>query len=416
MTEAGIATASFLLDNSLFAPPKISCDSAFSLKVKPNIKLLVRSVKQELSASRLDNVSEIRKIDKSNMLSFSVEAAKHYREAAKTAERISVSYSKPNNVIIAGMGGSGIGGELLKDWARDKTPVPIEVSKDYALPAYADKQSLVVCVSYSGETEESLNAFLDAKKRRCMTYCVSSGGSLLEFAEKLTVPYLRVPAGMPPRAALPYLFVPLLVLLEKTRLAPSVSNDLREGIELLERICQENSPEKPAKQNASKTLALKIGESVPVVYGFGVYRSVAQRFKQQFNENAKVPSKWESFPELDHNEVVGWEKAGELADHFVTIFLRDKKESNEVRSRIEVTKALMQPAGPKTFEVWSQGKSELARMLSAILVGDFASVYLAVLRNVDPTPVQTINVLKEKLGGTGARARIIRELQRISVS
>jgi glucose/mannose-6-phosphate isomerase len=369
-----------------------------------------------LSASPLDSIGEIRRIDKSNMLSFSVGAAKHYHEAAKTAAKITSDYSKPENIIIAGMGGSGIGGELVKDWARDKAQVPIEVSKDYALPAYAGKQSLVVCVSYSGETEESLNAFLDAKKRHCMIFCVSSGGSLLEFAEKLSVPCLRVPAGMPPRAALPYLFVPLLVLLEKTCLVPNVSNDLREGIELLERISQENSPEKPAKHNASKTLALNIGECVPVVYGFGFYRSVAQRFKQQFNENAKVPSKWEFLSELDHNEVVGWEKAGELADHFVAIFLRDKKEPDEVRSRIEVTKALMQPAGPKTFEVWSQGKSELARMLSTIIVGDFTSVYLAILRKVDPTPVQTINVLKEKLGRTGTRARIIRELQKISAS
>src|SRR3990170_2109898 len=124
------------------------------------------------------------------------------------------------------MGGSAIGGELLKDYARSQAPVPIEVSKDYTLPAYAGKRSLVVIISYSGDTEESLSAFLDATKRQCMVYCVSSGGSLLEFAEKLNVPHLRVPAGMPPRAASPYLLVPQLVLLEKMGLVSGVSESL----------------------------------------------------------------------------------------------------------------------------------------------------------------------------------------------
>ena len=211
------------------------------------------------------------------------------------------------------MGGSAIGGELLKDYARSQAPVPIEVSKDYTLPAYAEQSSLVVIVSYSGETEESLSAFLDAQRRHCMTYCISSGGSLLEFAEKLNVPHLRVPAGMPPRAASPYLLVPQLVLLEKMGLVSGVSEGLSDASRNLEKISRENAPEKPAESNPAKLLASGINGTVPVVYGFGIYRGVAQRWKQQFNENAKVPAKWDVFPELDHNEIVGWEKAGALA-------------------------------------------------------------------------------------------------------
>jgi glucose/mannose-6-phosphate isomerase len=367
-----------------------------------------------LATSVLDEIGKIKKIDKSNMLSFCVEAPKHYQEAAKTAERISLRYAKPENIIVAGMGGSGIGGELLKDWARDKARVPIEVSRDYSLPAYANEKSLVLIVSYSGETEESLSAFLDAAKMKCMIYCISSGGSLLDFAEKLSVPYLRVSSGMPPRAALPYLFVPLLISLEKMKTVSSASEDLSEAIKLLERISGENSPEKPVKDNLAKTLASGINETVPVVYGFGVYRSVAQRFKQQFNENSKVPSKWEFFPELNHNEIVGWEKAGKLAKHFSTIFIRDNAESSEIRSRIETTKTLMQPNSSKMFEVWSQGKSELAKMLSTICIGDFASIYLAILRKVDPTPVKTIALLKEKMKEVGTKEKIIRELKKIS--
>jgi glucose/mannose-6-phosphate isomerase len=371
--------------------------------------------------SSLKDIDEIRRIDKSNMLQFSVEDAKHYSSAVELAQKITTKYSKPENVIIAGMGGSAIGGELLKDYARTQAPVPIEVNRDYSLPAYAGKRSLAVIVSYSGETEETLSAFLNAVKRQCKIFCISSGGNLLKFAEKLNVPHLRVPEGMPPRAASPYLLVPQLIILEKLGLISGVSEGLSEAFPNLQRGSRENAPEKPTSNNAAKSLASGINGTVPVIYGFGIYRGVALRWKQQFNENAKVPAKWEVFSELNHNEVVGWEKAGELAEHFSTVFLRDKNEPAEVRSRIETTKFLisfdwMRPLHekfPKQFEVWSQGKSTLAKMLSTILVGDFTSVYLAILRGIDPTPVQTIATLKQKLAETGTKKRIIRELEKL---
>jgi glucose/mannose-6-phosphate isomerase len=367
------------------------------------------------SKSVLDDMGKIREIDKSNMLAFCVDAEKHYREAARTAEKISLSYTDPANIIVAGMGGSAIGGELLKDWARDKAQVPIEVSRAYSLPAYANERSLVLVMSNSGETEESLSSFLDAVKRRCMIFCVSSGGSLLEFAEKLGVPYLRVASGMPPRAALPYMFVPLLRTLEKTGVVSGVSQELSEATKILARVAGENAPDKPVKTNFAKTLAAGVNGSVPEVYGFGVYRSVAQRFKQQFNENSKVPSKWEFFSELNHNEIVGWENAGKLEACFSTVFLRDKNEPDAIRSRIETTKTLV-PSGSKLFEVWSQGDCALARMLSTVCVGDFTSVYLAFLRGVDPTPVENINVLKAKTKQVGIKEKVKRELAELAGS
>jgi glucose/mannose-6-phosphate isomerase len=215
---------------------------------------------------------------------------------------------------------------------------------------------------------------------------------------------------MPPRVASPYLLVPQLVLLEKMSFVSGVAEGLSEATKLLEKISLENAPERPAESNPAKSLASGLNGTVPVVYGFGIHRGVAQRWKQQFNENAKVPAKWEFFPELDHNEIVGWEKAGELAGYFSIVFLRDKNEPAEVRSRIEITKSLM-PQASKQFEVWAQGNSALAKMLSTILVGDFTSIYLATLRGVDPTPVQTIATLKQKLGERGTKDRIIRELE-----
>ncbi|MGB9958934.1 MAG: bifunctional phosphoglucose/phosphomannose isomerase [Candidatus Bathyarchaeales archaeon] len=363
----------------------------------------------------LDNLKEIKRIDKSNMLSFCVEAAKHYENAFKIAKTVNVSCPlEPKAIIVAGMGGSAIGGELLKDWARDTLKVPLELCRDYALPAYADENTLAFIVSYSGETEETLSVFLEALKRKCMITCISSGGSLIEFAEKMSIPYLRVPHGFPPRAALPYLFIPTLVFVEKLGLVSKVEREIPEAIKVLRQVCEENAPQTPLKENFSKMLASNINGTVPVVYGFGVYRSVAQRFKQQFNENSKVPSKWEFFPELNHNEVVGWEKPEKLSKHFSAIFLRDKSEPEEIQSRIEATKELMLDKIAGVYEVWSRGEGRLAKMLSTTLIGDFASVYLALLREIDPTPVETINLLKRKIAETGARNKILHELKTLS--
>jgi glucose/mannose-6-phosphate isomerase len=362
----------------------------------------------------LDDPDKIKKIDKSDMLSFCVEAPKHYAEAAKLAKTVSINYSKPETIIVSGMGGSAIGGELLKDWTRDKISVPLEVCREYSLPAYADEETLVVVVSYSGETEESLSVFLDAVRRGCMVVCLSSGGALSEFAEKLGFPHLLVPSGMAPRATLPYLFIPLTFFLEKLGLVSHVSLEVSETVKDLRLVSEANSPERPIVGNFSKTLASNVCGTVPVVYGFGFYRAVAQRFKTQFNENSKVPSKWESFPELNHNEIVGWEAVNKLVGDFSVIFIRDDNESESIRQRIEATRELIINESLKTFEIRSLGKSMLAKMSSVICIGDFASVYLAVLRGVDPTPVRTISLLKEKIKQTGAKYKVIRELQKIS--
>ena len=364
--------------------------------------------------SVLDDIGEIRRIDKSDMLSFCVEAPRHYEKAAKLARKLRLPYPEPETIIIAGMGGSAIGGELLKDWARDKVPVPIEVCREYSLPAYTDANTLVFVVSYSGETEESLSAFLDAVKRRCMTVCVSSGGALREFARKLSVPHLLVPSGMAPRATLPYLFMPLVVMLERLGLVSDTAAEIAEAVKILTQVSSSNSPEKPLKDNFSKTLASNVCGTVPVIYGFDVYRAVAQRLKTQFNENSKNPAKWEFFPELNHNEIVGWEAAEELARCFSIIFIRDKDEPKPIRQRIEITKEIISKESVKTYEVWTSGEMRLAKMLSTVVIGDFTSVYLAVLRGIDPTPVRTITLLKERMKKTGIKEKIIRELERLS--
>jgi len=368
------------------------------------------------SETILDNPKKIKSQDKSNMLSFCTNISENYKQAYNLAQTIKVKFAKPDNIIVAGMGGSAIGGDLLKDWAKDQIQVPIEVNRDYQLPAYANKKTLVLITSYSGDTEESLSAFLDALNRGCMVYCVSSGGALLDFAERLKVPYLRVPKGMPPRAALPYLLMPLLVCMEKLGLVSGISAEVSEALDVLKKCSDAYAPNVAAKDNLAKTLALAINGSVPAFYGFGLYRGVAQRFKQQFNENSKIAAKWEVFPELDHNEIVGWEKSQDTAKDFSVIFIKDKHAPKAILSRIEITKQLMKNSGVKMFEVQSTGKTALAKMLSVVCVGDFASIYLAVLRGVDPMPVETINHLKAALGENKVKEETVAALEKLAKS
>ena len=362
----------------------------------------------------LDSVRAVRSVDGEDMLSFCVDASKHYKEAASLARTLSVGYPEPDAVVVAGMGGSGIGGELLKDWARGRISVPVDVCKEYSLPAYADSSTLVLAVSYSGETEETLTVFLEALRRKCMVVSVSSGGKLQEFSERMSIPHLLVPSGMAPRASLPYLFFPLIVCLEKLGLVSNSPQEMSESVEVLKQISGENSPIVPLSRNFSKKLAADINGTVPVVYGFGCYRTVAQRFKTQFNENSKNPAKWEFFPELDHNEIVGWEEAKQFEKWFSTIFIRDDEEPPEIRQRIEATKQLMRRQMKRQFEVHSRGKTCLARMASVICIGDFTSVYLAILRGIDPTPVKTITLLKQKVEETGLKAKVLRELEQLA--
>ncbi len=361
----------------------------------------------------LDNLDKIFAVDKSGMIDYAIDASKHYRKAVDVASQIKVDFPKPENIVIAGMGGSAIGGDLLKDWAKDRLKITVEVNREYHLPKYVGKKSLVIVASYSGDTEESLSSFLEALKRKCMIFCISSGGALIKYAKKLNVPYLQVPGGMPPRAGLPYMFVPLVVLMEKIGLVKNVNEELDEAVILIKKVSQENGPSVLTRDNFAKTVANHIGETAPTVYGFGFYRSVALRMKQQFNENSKSAAKWEYFPELDHNEIVGWEGRGEQCKYFSVIFIHDPDAPVEITSRVETTQQIMERTGLIMFDLKVQGKSTLAKMLSTIVVGDFISVYLAVIRGVDPTPVKTISYLKNSIQKNNFREEVIDALEKM---
>lgn len=373
----------------------------------------------------LDRIDEIRKIDKSGMLTHCLKTAEYCRDVISRAEKVEIpkkvsigrkiiEYKKPQNIVIAGMGGSAIGGEILKDWLLGEVSVPIQVCNEYFLPAYANEHTLVFTVSYSGETEETLNAFADAVRRKCMIIAVTSGGHLLAFAQKLQLPYVMIPSGLPPRAALPYVFFPLPVLMEKIGVLSGKRSEIEEAIKVINMVAEENSPQIPTENNLSKKLALQLKDSLPVAYGFRQYGAVAHRLKTQFNENSKVPSRYEVFPELNHNEVMGWEATEDLTKIFAVLLIRDRNEPDEIKNRIDATKSIALHKATRVIEIHAKGKGKLAKMFSIISLGDFTSVYLAILRGVDPVPVKTIDeikmAMKKKFNATEKAEKEIQKL------
>ena len=357
----------------------------------------------------LDKPEEVKKIDKSNMLNLCVEAPEDCQDAiqrakkikipneVKVSKKITIKYRNPQNIIITGMGGSAIGGEILQDWLRNKLPIPIQICRNYTLPAYANRNTLVFAISYSGETTETLNTFIDAIRRKCMTITISSGGHLLSFSKNLQIPHVTIPNGRPSRAAIPYIFFPLPILLEKMDILSNTEKDIEETIRVLKKVSEENSLHIPTKKNTSKTLALELKETIPVVYGFGKSRAVAHRMKTQFNENSKLFSTYNVFPELNHNEAVGWEAHEDFAKKISVILIRDHDEPPEIKHRIEMTKMLALHKAQKILQIYARGKGRLAKMFSVLLVGDLASVYLAILQGIDPAPVKTIDLIKREI-------------------
>lgn len=362
----------------------------------------------------LDNHERIKEVDRSGMLNHLIKTPDYCKDAIwRTEQTIVPTKVEPKNIIIIGMGGSAIGGEILKDWLRDELPIPMEVCRDYTLPAYVNKDSLVIANSYSGNTEETLSAFLAANKRKCTPITITSGGQLLSFSKKLRVPHIKIPQGLPPRVAIPYLFFPLPVLMKKMGILPNIGDELDDTIQVLERICKANSPSVLTETNKAKRLAKELLGTVPAIYGFRQYGAVAHRLRTQLNENSKVLARHDVFPELNHNETVGWEAPETLTKNFSIILIRDSEEPPEIRHRIETTTSLAFQRAKKILEIEAEGEGKLAKMFSVLCLGDFVSVYLAILQGKDPTPVKIVDRVKKELAKANMGKKFEAELARL---
>ncbi|MFH1235146.1 MAG: bifunctional phosphoglucose/phosphomannose isomerase [Candidatus Diapherotrites archaeon] len=288
---------------------------------------------------------------------------------------------KFRGVVICGMGGSGIGGLIAKGLLEEKSPVPIFISQDYSLPKFADKGWLAVIVSYSGNTEETLSAFREAKKRKMGIACISSGGILSEECENC----ISIPSGFAPRTQLGMTFVPVMAVLEKTGIACA-------GAEIEKTAVFLGSSIGWAEEDGRKIASFLKGKS-PVVYSTRKFGSAALRFHAQLAENSKVFSHWNFLPELNHNEIVGFKP---LEKNLAFVLFRERGETERERRRMEFTKKIICKKS-RFIEVWAKGNTAMEKLFYFIMAGDFASYYLAFQNRSDPLKVENIERLKKEL-------------------
>jgi glucose/mannose-6-phosphate isomerase len=330
-------------------------------------------------------------------------------EQVDDAKRISLGISFGDlagrtfsSLVITGMGGSAIGGDFLRAGYQAVLRVPVTVVRDYHLPGYVDRQALVFVASNSGNTEETLACYADAQKRGASIVAFATGGRLKQIAEDDGVPLVTFPGGLQPRAALGYSFVPLIVAAARLGLIPQpLLEDIDEASAVLREVRNECNAEVAIENNVAKQLAESYVGKIPVIYGSQGERGVvAYRWKTQINENAKAYAIANVFPELNHNETVGWSGEhgqGDPERNLIVTILRDDREPSQIAKRVDLTKQIISRQRVTVGEVWAQGNSTLARMLSLIYVGDFTSYYLAIAYGENPTPVRVIDWLKSEL-------------------
>jgi glucose/mannose-6-phosphate isomerase len=352
-------------------------------------------MKKSLSA---DN---IKKFDRSNMLEFLSDFPLQCEIAQELGNKAKILLGKKdfNKIVFVGMGGSAIGADLIRSYLYFECNIPILVFREYRLPVYIDKSSLVFVSSYSGDTEEALSAYNEAKEKTNAIIAISSGGLLKERAQRDNITFIEIPKGLPPRCALGYLSIIPLCLLIRLGLTENLDISINQMIETLERLKVKNLlPRIGQRDNIAKYIASKLYNKFVVIYSSSINFDVcAIRLRSQLAENAKVLSSSHFFPEMNHNEIMGWENPGRLFKSFVALVLRDKGIHPRLARRMDITDKIIRDAGIELIEIWSQGKDLLSRIFSLIYIGDFVSYYLAILYGIDPTPVERVTYLKKQL-------------------
>lgn len=347
----------------------------------------------------LDEQGQLTRADPHGMMALTLDFPAQCEKAIRLAlERPLPALPRtPRLIVVSGMGGSGIGGDYLRALFESLGSLPVLVVRDYYLPHCVDTHTLLFAVSYSGNTEETLACYNQARERNAMIVALSSGGELQRRAQQEGVPHLLLPSGQPPRTALGYLFLPLVVLCERWELLPNLESARARTLQRLVQGRDRWGINSPTAQNPAKQLAVALHGKIPLIYGSGDYRAiVATRWKGQLNENAKQHAFANTFPELNHNEILGWVGAKRQAENFAVVVLRDPNESLQTRTRVEVTRQLVGDAAA-WHEVWAEGESLLERLLSLTYFGDFVSLYLAYLNGVDPYTIDYIDHLKAEL-------------------
>ncbi len=347
--------------------------------------------------SLLDDPEYIKQHDPSGMLQKITDFPRSAKKAIENSERIRINIygGDYDSILVAGMGGSAVGGLLLRDWLLDTLKKPITVNRDYHLPAWVDQNTLVYAVSYSGNTEETLNQYREAVEKGCTVICFCSGGALEERAKENMQTLVKFPKGHQPRAAIPYQFYNLAGVTRRIGFISDAKwGEVAESIEVVEELCKTLNSESPTESNPSKKLAEEIKGYIPFIYAPSLFTTVAYRYSTQFNENSKNPSATNFYPEAFHNSVMAREGDETLLSKICVVNIHDLKGNAKLDKKIKAVEELMRGTFGKTVSIETRGESNLARMISALIQGDYASAYLGILNGVDPSTTESIDLLK----------------------
>jgi len=349
----------------------------------------------------LDNLELMRENDPQNMLG----QIQNLPQQLSSAWKMGLSLPLPNlenfnQVVITGMGGSAIGGELLRAYALSDAPITVTNHRDYGLPGFArGRKTLVIASSHSGNTEETLDAVREALARKCQVVAISTGGQLKELAGEFGFPIWLFEHNHQPRSAVGFSFGLLLALFYRLGLVPDQEELVADAVSEMERLALEISPNVPSMKNPAKRYAGQMVGRWVTVFGSGILAPVAARWKAQINENANAPANYEILPEADHNTLAGIQNpaAEILGNKTYSIFLACTSDHPRNRLRQEITRQTFMLEGLSTDLYMSRGKSILAQMWTAILFGDYTSYYLAAAYKTDPTLIEPLQNLKETL-------------------
>ena len=310
-------------------------------------------------------------------------------------------HGEVDQVVVAGMGGSAIGGDILRALAELESPTTVSVCRGYELPAFVGERTLVIACSHSGETEETVSAFELALERGAKVVLITTGGRLLAMARERDVPALVYAYDGEPRSALGHQLMALLAVGQQVGLVGDHSHDAAEAVALMDELKRTIGEGVPEERNPAKQLAARLHGRLPIVFGAGVLTQAAHRWKTQLNENSKCWAIYDELPELDHNSINGFGLPEGIGERTLVVFLYHPTLHPRVILRYEATREALEWAGVPSERVEAKGSSALSQVLTAILFGDYVSYYLAILNGVSPSPVEAIQALKRKLAGEG---------------
>jgi glucose/mannose-6-phosphate isomerase len=347
----------------------------------------------------LDDPKKYARFDPSGMLTHINNFPQLCRQAWKMGLefRLPDEYKEVKKIIILGMGGSAIGGDLVSSLAVNESPVSIQVCREYLLPRHVDEHTLVIASSYSGMTEETLSAFEQSFNTPALKLAITTGGKLKSLCESKEVPVFTFNYKAAPRAALPFSFFILMGILQNLGILPERKADVEETFTVLDYLNKHIGETGKLNSNPAKALAQKLYGRLPVIYGSGITAEVAHRWKTQINENSKIMCFYEVFSELNHNAVVGYRFPEDLLPKTMVVMLDSDLLHDRIRLRYDITKKLLEQAGIQYQVLKGEGHSALSQMMSLVLFGDYVSYYLAMLNQADPTEIKAIDLLKNSL-------------------